>query len=51
MEETLASPKMEEINLLSNLDKTSSLIPTRLLKVEGLILKENQKEHLEIIYF
>ena len=51
MEETLASPKMEEINLLNNLEKISSLIPSRVLKVEGLILKENQKEHLEIIIF
>ena len=51
MEETLASQKMEEINLLNNLEKISSLIPSRVLKVEGLILKENQKEHLEIIIF
>ncbi len=51
MEETLASPKMEEINLLNNLEKISSLIPNRVLKVEGLILKEHQKEHLEIIIF
>ena len=51
MEETLASTKMEEINLLNNLEKISSLIPSRVLKVEGLILKENQKEHLEIIIF
>ena len=51
MEETLASPKMEEINLLNNLEKISSLITNRVLKVEGIILKENQKEHLEIIIF
>ena len=51
MEETLASQKMEEINILNNLEKISSLIPSRVLKVEGLILKENQKEHLEIIIF
>ena len=51
MEETLASPKMEEINLLNNLEKISSLIPDRVLKVEGSIIKENQKEHLEIIIF
>ena len=51
MEETLASPKMEEINLLNNLEKISSLIPNRILKLEGYILKKNQKEKLEIIIF
>ena len=51
MEETLASPKMEEINLLNNLEKISSEIPDRILKLEGFILKENQKEQLEIIIF
>ena len=43
MEETLTSPKMEEIDLLNNLEKTSSFIPNRILKLEGYILKENQK--------
>ena len=51
MEETLTSQKMAKIDLLNNLEKISSLIPSRVLKVEGLILKENQKEHLEIIIF
>ena len=51
MEETLASPKMEEIDLISNLEKISSEIPNRILKLEGFILKENQKEQLEIIIF
>ena len=51
MEETLASPKMAEINLLNNLEKISSIIPNRILKVEGYILKKNQKEELEIIIF
>ena len=51
MEETLASRKMKEFDLLNNLEKISSLIPNRILKVEGFILKENQKEHLEIIIF
>ena len=51
MEETLASQKMEEINLLSNLEKISSLIPSRVLKVEGFVLKGNHKEDLEIIIF
>ena len=51
MEETLASPKMSEIDLIHNLEKISSVIPNRILKLEGLILKENQKEKLEIIIF
>ena len=51
MEETLASLKMKEIDLIYKLEKLSSLIPNRILKVEGFILKENQKEHLEIIIF
>ena len=51
MEETLASLKMAEIELLSNLEKISSLVPNRILKVEGYILKNNQKERLEIIIF
>ena len=51
MEETLASLKMAEIDLLNNLEKISSLIPNRILKEEGFILKEKQKEQLEIIIF
>ena len=51
MEETLASPQMSKIDLLNNLEKISSLKPNRILKVEGFILKENQKEQLEIIVF
>ena len=51
MEETLASPKMTEFDLLNNLEKISSLTPDRILKVQGYIVKENQKEHLEIIIF
>ena len=51
MEETLTSPKMKEINLLNNLEKISAAIPNRILKVEGYILKGDQKEHLEIIIF
>ena len=51
MEETLASPKMAEIDLLSNLERISSVIPNRILTVEGFILKENQKEQLEILIF
>ena len=51
MEETLPSPKMADIDLLNNLEKISSLVPNRVLKVEGYILKENHKEQLEIIIF
>ena len=51
MEETLASPKMEEIDLINNLEKISSEIPNRVLKIEGFILKENHKEQLEILIF
>ena len=51
MEETLASPKMTEFDLINNLEKISSEIPDRILKLEGFILKENQKEQLEIIIF
>ena len=51
MEETLASPKMAEIDLINNLEKISSLVPNRILKLEGFILRENHKEQLEIIIF
>ena len=51
MEETLPSPKMEDIDLLNKLEKISSFIPNRVLKVEGFILKNNHKEQLEIIIF
>ena len=51
MEETLASQKMKEIDFLNNLEKISSSIPNRILKIEGYILNNNQKEHLEIIIF
>ena len=51
MEETLPSPKMEDINLLNNLEKISSFKPSRVLKVKGYILKGNHKEQLEIIIF
>ena len=51
MEETLPFPKMADINLLNKLENISSLIPNRILKVEGFILQENHKEQLEIIIF
>ena len=51
MEETLASPKMAEIDLIDNLEKISSQIPNRILILEGFIVKENHKEQLEILIF
>ena len=51
MAETLASPKMEEIDLINFLEKINSRIPNRILKLEGLILYKNHKEQLEIIIF
>ncbi len=51
MEETLASQTMAEIDLIKNLEKISSEIPNRILKIQGYILKKNHKEQLEIIIF
>ena len=51
MEETLISPKMIEINLINILEKISSAIPNRILKLEGFILKDKYKEKLEILIF
>ena len=51
MEETLTSRKMAEIDLIKNLEKISSEIPNRVLKLEGFIQKENNKEKLEILIF
>ena len=51
MEETLASQKMAKIDLINSLEKISSEIPDRILKLEGYLIKENQKEQLEIIIF
>ena len=51
MEETLASRKMKEIDLLNNLEKISSAIPNRILKIEGFIFNKNHKEQLEIIIY
>jgi len=42
---------MAEVDLINNLEKISSKIPNRILKLEGFILKENNKEQLEIIIF
>ena len=51
MEETPASQKMSKIDLINSLEKISSKIPDKLLKLEGFLLKENQKEQLEILIF
>ena len=51
MEETLASQKMAKIDLINCLEKISSEMPDRILKLEGFIIKDNQKEQLEIIIF
>ena len=51
MEETLTSQKMAKIDLINSLEKISSEIPDRILKLEGFIQKETQKEQLEIIIF
>ena len=51
MDETLAFQKMVETDLINNLEKISSRIPNRILKIEGYILKKNLKEKLEIIIF
>ena len=42
---------MAKIDLINSLEKISSEIPDRILKLEGFIQKENQKEQLEIIIF
>ena len=51
MEEILAFQKMSEIDLLNNLEKISSFLPSRVLKIEGYVLKKDTKEQLEIIIF
>ena len=51
MEEIPAFQKMVKIDLINSLEKISSEIPERILKLEGFILKENQEEQLEIIIF
>ena len=51
MEETLASQIMVEIDLINSLEKISSKIPNRILKLKGFVLKENHKELLEILIF
>ncbi len=43
---------MEEIDLIINLEKISFMIPNRLLKLQGYLLRENNsKEFLEVIIY
>ena len=51
MEETLASQKMAKIDLINSLEKISSEIPDKILKLEGFIQKKNKKQQLEILIF
>ena len=51
MEETHASLKMEEIELIRNLESISTKFPNRILIIDGYILKKHHKETLEIIIF
>jgi len=51
MEETLASPKMEELDLTKILERISSNMPNRILKLEGHILNKNPEDKLEKIIF
>ena len=51
MEETLSLQGMEEIDLLTVLERISSNIPNRILKLEGYTFKKTHKEKLEIIIF
>ena len=51
MGETLAFQRMEEIDLLTSLERISSKIPNRILKLEGYTFKKTRREKLEIIIF
>ena len=51
MEETLTFQKMEEIDLINNLERISSKIPNRILKIEGYFFKNTHKEQLELFIF
>ena len=42
---------MEDNDLITSLERISSRIPNRLLKLEGYLLNKNNKEILEIIIF
>ena len=42
---------MAEIELIRNLEKISFLIPNRLLKLQGYLLRDKSEEFLEIIIY
>ena len=42
---------MAKIDLISNLEKISFMLPNRLLKLQGYLLREHCKEFLEIIIY
>ena len=42
---------MAKIDLISNLEKISFMIPNRLLKLQGYLLRDHSKEFLEIIIY
>ena len=42
---------MTKIDLIYSLEKISSEIPDKILKLEGFIQKKNQKQQLEILIF
>ena len=42
---------MAEIDLIKNLEHISFMIPNRLLKLQGYLLREDYKEMLEIIIY
>ena len=42
---------MTEIDLIKDLEKISYIIPNRLLKLEGYLLRDNSREFLEIIIY
>ena len=51
MEETPASQIMAKIDLINSLEKISSFITNRILKVEGFHLKRKSKRTLRNNYF
>tara|TARA_Y100000991_G_scaffold153799_1_gene116899 strand:+ start:296 stop:604 length:309 start_codon:yes stop_codon:yes gene_type:complete len=42
---------MAEIDLIKNLEEISCMIPNRILKLQGYILKDHSKEFLEILIY
>ena len=51
MEETLASQKMEENDLINSLEKISSSMPNRILRLQGYMQNKNRQEKLEIFIY